>query len=384
MADGALLAPFLQALDASGAPISGAKLKFYLSETTTPTAVYSTPALDVSLGATITADSSGRFDFVWGDAGLAYKAVLTDAADVVIDTIDPVNVATNEIETLTNEQSFTGDASTVAFTLAGVDASSAGQILVHIDGAYQPISGAYTVASDRTDTVVTFSAAPPSGAVIRIRYLIAQGTRGETGPPAAITFTFDSSTTDADPGDGEFRLNHATPASATQLFIDNLEYWGGSVAAWLSSFDDSTSTSSKGTLIIHGVDSEDVFAIYRVTAVADGGGYKQITMSYVTGAGAFVNGEMFTLSFYRVGDKGDTGAGGATYATTFGDGAAASFVITHNLGSRAVQAVIYRNSSPYDVVYADVEHTDANSITIRTTLGTPTLNQFAVAVLRTS
>ena len=48
-----------------------------------------------------------------------------------------------------------------------------------------------------------------------------------------------------------------------------------------------------------------------------------------------------------------------------GDGAATSYVLTHNLGTRDVQVTVYTNSAPYDEVLADVEHTDANTVTVR-------------------
>ena len=48
-----------------------------------------------------------------------------------------------------------------------------------------------------------------------------------------------------------------------------------------------------------------------------------------------------------------------------GNGALTSFVINHNMGTRAVHVTIWRNASPYDEVDCSVEHTDLNNVTIK-------------------
>ena len=48
-------------------------------------------------------------------------------------------------------------------------------------------------------------------------------------------FQYSTTTTDADPGAGKFRLNNATIASATIMYIDDLEFNGTDVSAWVQS-----------------------------------------------------------------------------------------------------------------------------------------------------
>ncbi len=48
-----------------------------------------------------------------------------------------------------------------------------------------------------------------------------------------------------------------------------------------------------------------------------------------------------------------------------GNGSATSFAITHSLGTRAVNVVIWRNASPYDEVDCYIEHTDVNTVTLK-------------------
>jgi hypothetical protein len=81
---------------------------------------------------------------------------------------------------------------------------------------------------------------------------------------------------------------------------------------------------------------------------------------------------------------GGSGNGGgptepSSYSTTIGNGSATSFTVTHNLGSRNVQVVVYRTASPFDEVIAEVEHTSANVVTIRT-LTVPATGEYTVYV----
>jgi hypothetical protein len=67
------------------------------------------------------------------------------------------------------------------------------------------------------------------------------------------------------------------------------------------------------------------------------------------------------------------------YNASIGDGAATSYTVTHNLGTRDVQVTIYDNSSPYAEVIADVQHTTTNTITLLFSVA-PTSNQYRVVV----
>jgi hypothetical protein len=58
-----------------------------------------------------------------------------------------------------------------------------------------------------------------------------------------ILQTYSSTTADADPGAGVFRLNNATPASATAAYLDNLDSGGATVSTIFDLWDDSTTTT---------------------------------------------------------------------------------------------------------------------------------------------
>lgn len=153
----------------------------------------------------------------------------------------------------------------------------------------------------------------------------AAGAAGADGATPSIRQTYSTTTADADPGSGIFRLNNTTIASATAAYLDNNEIGGSAISAWLDTFDDSDSTV-KGHLVIMGVTTLTHFAIFEVSgSVVDGTGYRKLTLTHVASngtAGAWTNGNVFAITFYRAGDKGDTGAAGAGTGDVVGPGSA--------------------------------------------------------------
>ncbi len=136
------------------------------------------------------------------------------------------------------------------------------------------------------------------------------GNTGPTGPTSSTSFNFDSTTTDADPGSGDLRLNNATPASATAAYIDNNNRGAVDVSAWLDTFDDNGAAALRGQLMIFDAAAPTtVFRIYNVTgSVVDGTGYRKVTIAHVSGAGSFTNGNELLVSFLPRGPAG-TSAG---------------------------------------------------------------------------
>jgi len=68
------------------------------------------------------------------------------------------------------------------------------------------------------------------------------------------------------------------------------------------------------------------------------------------------------------------------YALSIGDGTNTSFTVSHNLGSQDVIVQITESASPFEVVIADVEVTDANNVEIKFNTA-PTSNQYRVIVI---
>lgn len=150
----------------------------------------------------------------------------------------------------------------------------------------------------------------------------ATGATGSTGPAGAagangtdpgIRWLFDSSTTtNADPGSGDLRLNNATLASVTEIAISysSGETGNPSVETFVKAWDDSTTTALRGTLILKKASAPQNFAIYSVTsAITDGTTYGRFTLSHVASSGSFSNADVLAVQFTRTGDKGADGAG---------------------------------------------------------------------------
>jgi hypothetical protein len=84
--------PRARPLSIAGAILPGAKLKFFLTLTTTPTPVYSDAALSVSLGTTVTADENGQFPPIYLSPLITYRVQMYDANDVLLPDgdVDPL------------------------------------------------------------------------------------------------------------------------------------------------------------------------------------------------------------------------------------------------------------------------------------------------------
>lgn len=141
----------------------------------------------------------------------------------------------------------------------------------------------------------------------------ATGPTGSDGVSAGVTYNFDTTTTDSDPGSGKIRFNNATVASVTSLYMDNLESGGGDVSSFLDTWDDSTNTSLRGIVVIRKISDKTKFAIFSVTgSVTDGTGYRKIAVTYITANGTFSASDAVSVEFARTGNKGADGAGSGT------------------------------------------------------------------------
>ena len=135
------------------------------------------------------------------------------------------------------------------------------------------------------------------------------GATGAIGPTPGIHQAYSSTTTDADPGAGIFRLNNATPASATAAYLDNVDAAGATVSTIIDRWDDSTNTI-KGFLRVEKSGDASVWGEWNVTgSVVDGTGYRKLTLASGAGSGTFTNADVFAITFTRAGDKGADGAG---------------------------------------------------------------------------
>jgi hypothetical protein len=174
---------------------------------------------------------------------------------------------------------------------------------------------AATIAVSSTSTLAEGSSATVTNAGTSAAASLVFGI--PRGAMPAVGFNFDTSTTDADPGSGDVRFNHATPASVTAIYFDNEDRDGNTVTSWLDSFDDSTNTA-KGHLVITPAATPSAKLIYNVTGtVVDGTGYRKVTVSHVAGTTLPSSAAHLGFQFAPAGNKGADGAGNVNAGSSF-------------------------------------------------------------------
>jgi len=119
-------------------------------------------------------------------------------------------------------------------------------------------------------------------------------------------FQYSTTTTDADPGAGYFRLNNATIASATEIYVDDLEYNGTDISAWVQSWDDvSGNDTNRGRIRISKANTLDTWMVFKVSgAVTDASGYTKVTLVHIDSAGTFANDDKCWIAFTASGEDG--------------------------------------------------------------------------------
>ncbi len=145
----------------------------------------------------------------------------------------------------------------------------------------------------------------------------AVGASGATGPRGfaggdTFTYTFDTGTTDADPGSGKLRFDNATVSSVTHIYVDVLDSNGTDVTTWLNNM-------GGGVVKLFNNSDPTKFAIFTVGSVTSVAGYDKLNVTYTTNAGTLgTTAADLVLTFAPPGPTGPPGNAstqGATGAT---------------------------------------------------------------------
>lgn len=151
-----------QFFDNDGNVLAGGKIYTYIAGSSTPKTTYTTSAGNIAHANPIILDSAGRVPTgeIWLTASL-YKFVINTSTDTLIATYD--NISGIGAPSY-NVQDFTGDGSTVTFTLSS---SSLGTNYsnIYINGVYQN-KNTYSISG----TTLTFTQAPPYNSKIEVLY----------------------------------------------------------------------------------------------------------------------------------------------------------------------------------------------------------------------
>lgn len=152
------------------------------------------------------------------------------------------------------------------------------------------------------------------GDAIRVDFT-RNGDAGISGNDGGIRWTFDTNTTtSADPGAGDLRLNNAALASVTEIGLsaNSAETGNPDTSDFVVTWDDSTTTGNRGQILIARGDANENFAVYQINgAITDNGTHLQIPVAHIASNGTFTNGSNLSVQFSRTGDLGATGAAGA-------------------------------------------------------------------------
>ena len=129
----------------------------------------------------------------------------------------------------------------------------------------------------------------------------------------AWKYTFDSSTTMADPGTGEVRFDNATLGSVANMAFDALTADNNDISDLIASIDDGTNNSHEGFVTVRKSGAPSTFAVYAVTgAITDSTGWLQVPVTHISSGGTFSNADIIYVGMTRSGNLGATGATGST------------------------------------------------------------------------
>lgn len=164
-------------------------------------------------------------------------------------------------------------------------------------------------------------------------------------------------------------VNTAGTGYATATLVANLEgNVTGNVTGNVNGVDPSTHASRHETGGSDPINAGNCDTSYSPTNYTAGGGTIDDHL-------AGIDSELATA--------GGGGSGTVqSYQTAFGDGAATSYVITHNIGTRNVQVQIWEAGSPYGLVLAEVEATSINTVTVKLA-SAPSSNSLRCVVMGT-
>jgi hypothetical protein len=177
---------------------------------------------------------------------------------------------------------------------------------------------------------------------------------GEDGAIPGYRYTFDTSTTDADPGAGDIRFNNGTYASATAIYIDDADADGGSTQADTETWGDSTETI-KGYLHITDMNDITTYARFKITAaVTDASGYNKITVVHLASNNTFSASDELSVHFTRNGDAGASAGYFYKFDTGTSDTDPGAGEIAFNNGTYASATAIYID---------DVDQNSVNTVT---------------------
>lgn len=235
--------------------------------------------------------------------------------------------------------------------------------LYHKDDAGTEVS----ISGQVTGAATSATAASASAAAAANSEAAAAASAVVAGEAAGFKWTYDTSTTMADPGTGDIRFNSATLSSVTAMAIaDNSADSGNpDASSFVLSWDDSNNAPHRGTLTIRKASAPQTFAVYSITGSStDSTGWTQLSVTYVTHSCSFSASDELYVSFTRTGNAGASGDGSGDMLVATYDAANISEQL---VGLTATQTLT--NKTLTSPTLADATFTSALTLTLAD--GTP-------------
>jgi hypothetical protein len=269
----------------------------------------------------LTAHSSSGTQPISSNADVAKWSLIVDAA-----------AAATSASAAATSATAAATSATAAATSATASASSASTASTQASNASTSASTASTQATNSSNsatasatsatasaTSATASATSATASATSATASAASETNAEASAGAlAWKYTFDNSTSMADPGTGDFRLDNATLSSVTNIAIDATSADTGNpdVSDLIASIDDGTNSTHEGYIFFRKSGAPATFMAYNVTgAIVDNTGWLQIPVSHAASGGSLTNADTLYISFARSGNVGATGSTGPTGST---------------------------------------------------------------------
>jgi hypothetical protein len=244
-----------------------------------------------------------------GSKSLTTQTSLAYQAGSPVRIADEASPTTNYMDGVVSSYS-TSTGAMVVTVVSTAGSGTKSNWLISLAGGTGPSGAAATVSAGSTTT-----GAPGSSASVSNSGTSAAAVFDFTiprGSGTGLDYAWDTGTTDANPGNGDIRVNNATLGSATFAYISKTDRLGNSRGTEIGAWDDSTNTAHLGTLRVFDVATKTKgFSAEVTTAFTDATTYWKIPLASITAlsGGAPSAADVLDVSWHRTGNKGTDGAG---------------------------------------------------------------------------
>lgn len=177
------------------------------------------------------------------------------------------------------------------------------------------------------------------------------GDTGSAGPNTGYAFTWDTDTTDADPGSGKIRVNNAAPASATYIYVSKTSSSGANIGTRIGEWGASTNTV-KGAIRLFNVSSAGNEVNYSISgACVDASTYWKVPVISGVLTGSLSAGNSIAATIERVGNQGSAGSGTGT-VTSVGLAMPARFTVSGSPVTETGTLTVTENNATANTVLA--------------------------------